>query len=317
MGTRINAWRIHTHGGPEVMSWESVQLSMPRAGEVTIRHTAIGINDIDLEQRIGAFEVDLPSGLGVEAVGIVEAVAEDVVSFARGDRVAYAGVTIGAYAEAANVTATRVVPLPAHIPDGIAGALLDGLVVSHLLALRPIGSGDRVLVTGAAGGQGVLLTQWARHLGAEVFATVGTVGQIDHARRNGARDVLMRPDQLATRLQRLTNGAGVTIAFDFDGGEPLRTHVAAIVPRSACVRCNEPVEHRTGDSRGLAFSRAELAHDATSVAHLHANAQRLFAAVTDGAVHVPVGESYPLRKAKEAHAYRETHSKRGLVLLVP
>jgi NADPH2:quinone reductase len=317
MGTRINAWRIHTHGGPEVMSWESVQLSMPRPGEVTIRHTAIGINDIDLEQRNGAFEVDLPSGLGVEAVGIVEAVAEDVAGFARGDRVAYAGVTIGAYSEAANVAATRVVPLPAHIPDGIAGALLDGLVVSYLLGLHPIRRGDRVLVTGAARGQGALFTQWARHLGAEVFAAVGTVGQIDPARRNGARDVLMRPDQLATRLQRLTNGLGVRIAFDFDGGEPLRTHLAAIVTRNACVRCNEPVEHRTGDANGLVFSRAELAHDATDELHLHANAERLFAAVTDGALQVPVGESYPLRKAKEAHADRETHSKPGLVLLVP
>ena len=317
MGTRINAWRIHTHGGPEVMSWESVQLSMPRSGEVTIRHTAIGINDIDLEQRNGSFEVDLPSGLGVEAVGIVEAVAEDVVGFARGDRVAYAGVTIGAYSEAANVAAARVVRLPDHIPDGIAGALLDGLVISHLLALHPIRRSDRLLVTGAAGGQGALLTQWARHLGAEVFATVGTVGHIDPVRRNGAREVLMRPDQLATRLQRLTNGAGVTIAFDFDGAEPLRSHLATIVPRSACVRCNEQVEHRIGDSNGLAFTRAELVRDATAEARLHTNAERLFAAVTSGAVLVPVGESYPLRKAKEAHADRETQSKPGLALLVP
>jgi NADPH2:quinone reductase len=115
----------------------------------------------------------------------------------------------------------------------------------------------------------------------------------------------------------LTNGAGVTIAFDFDGRDPLRTHLTAIVPRSACVRCNEPIEHRTGDSTGRAFTRAELARDATSEPALHANAERLFAAVTDGALRVPVSESYPLRKAKEAHADRETHSNPGLALLVP
>jgi NADPH2:quinone reductase len=209
------------------------------------------------------------------------------------------------------------VRVPDNIPDDIAGTLLDGLVVSHLLALRPIEAGARVLVTGAGRGPGAILTQWARHLGANVFAAVGSVAQIDRALRNGALEVLLRPDQLAARLQRLTRGAGVTVAFDFDGSDAMRSHLAGIVTRADCVRCNEPGEPRTRDPVSLAFSRAELCHEATAAQYLPANAQRLFAAVSSGSVRIPVDHSYPLRKANEAHAHRETHSAPGSTVLRP
>ena len=181
------AIRIHTAGGPEVLRWEDVSVGEPGAGELRLRHTAIGLNYIDTYHRSGLYPLAMPSGIGLEACGVVEAIGEEVSDFSVGDRVAYASPPIGAYAEARLMPADRVVKLPDSIDDNTAAAMmLQGMTVQYLLrSTYRVQPGDTVLFHAAAGGVGLIACQWLKHLGATVIGTVGSDAKAELARANG------------------------------------------------------------------------------------------------------------------------------------
>nr|MDJ0907423.1 quinone oxidoreductase [Woeseiaceae bacterium] len=216
---KTRAIRIHEYGGPEVLTWEDAEVPEPAAGEARIRHTAIGLNLIDTYHRTGLYPLDLPTGIGSEAAGVVEAVGDGVTDVAVGDRVAYTGMPIGSYAEHRNFAADRLVPIPDTISDEVAAAvLLKGLTTWYLLrrsyAVQP---GDPILLYAAAGGVGSLASQWAKQLGATVIGVVSTAEKAALAKSQGCDHVIMADDDIAARARELTDGEGVAAVYDSVG----------------------------------------------------------------------------------------------------
>src|SRR6201996_5874644 len=216
---RMKAIRIHQNGGPEALRYEDFDLPKPGAGQVRVRHTAIGVNFIDIYHRTGLYKLPLPAGIGSEAAGVVEETGEGVTTLKKGDRVAYAGAT-GAYADANNVAADRLVKLPKGISDEIAAAaLLKGMTVQYLLKRTyPVSSGQTILWHAAAGGVGLIAGQWAKHLGVAVIGTVGSEDKIALAKENGCTHVLnLSTEDWAKRVREITNGEGVPVVYDSIG----------------------------------------------------------------------------------------------------
>src|ERR1041385_7800422 len=213
----MKAIRFDNTGGPEVLELQDVDLPPPGPGQVRIRHNVIGVNFIDTYHRSGLYPIPLPSGLGLEAAGTVEALGADVTSLKIGDRVGYCTGPIGAYAEANNVPADRVVKLPDGVSDETAAAaLLKGMTAQYLLKRTfPVKRGDTILFHAAAGGVGLIACQWARHLGVTVIGTVGSEDKIDLAARNGCVHVLnTRKDDWVKRVREITDGKGVPVVYD-------------------------------------------------------------------------------------------------------
>lgn len=216
----MRAIRFAKTGGPEVLTLENIDLPAPKPGQVRIRHTAIGVNFIDTYHRSGLYPASLPSGLGLEAAGVVDALGEDATSLKVGDRVAYCSGPIGAYADANNVPADRVVKLPADISDDAAAAsLLKGLTVQYLLKHTfPVKAGQTIVFHSAAGGVGLIACQWANHLGCTVIGTVGHAEKIALAKANGCAHVLnTRSDDWVKQVRELTKGQGVPVVYDSIG----------------------------------------------------------------------------------------------------
>ena len=202
--------RIHETGGPDVMRWEDVTVGAPQAGQVRLRHTAVGLNYIDVYMRTGLYPIELPAVLGMEAAGVVEAVGPGVNNVAEGDRVAYP-MCQGAYAEQRVIAADKLVKLPDTVSERQAAAfMLKGLTAQYLLFRSyQVKAGDAILVYAAAGGVGMLLTQWARHLGAHVIGCVGSEQKADVARANGCQDVILyNHENIPERVRAITDGAG-------------------------------------------------------------------------------------------------------------
>src|SRR5581483_6288782 len=211
------AIRFHETGGPEVLRFEDIEVGGPAAGEAQIRHTAIGLNFIDVYDRTGLYPSPLPSGLGREAAGVVAAIGRKVKGIRVGDRVAYVLPKPGAAAEVGNVPVDRLVKIPAGVSDQQAAAImLKGLTAQYLLRRTyRVAKGDFILVHAAAGGVGLLLCQWAKFLGAKVIGVVGSQAKADIARRNGCRHVLISgQDDLAPRVREITRGEGVAVVYD-------------------------------------------------------------------------------------------------------
>jgi len=215
-----HAIRIHAHGGPEVLRWEAVAASEPGRGEVLIRQTAIGLNFIDVYERTGLYPGALPSGLGREGAGVVEAVGAKVRGLAVGDRVAYASNQPGAYAQERTLPADRVVKIPEGVSDRLAAAaMLKGLTAWFLLRrTHRVGRGEAVVVYAAAGGVGLILAQWARHLGATVIGVVGSDAKAAVALAHGCHEALvLGRDDLPGRVRSLTGGLGAHVVYDSVG----------------------------------------------------------------------------------------------------
>jgi NADPH2:quinone reductase len=227
------AIRIKAVGGPEVMAWEDVQLGSPAAGEVHVRHSAVGVNYIDIYHRTGAYPLLLPSGLGVEGAGLVVAVGEGVAGVKAGDRVAYAGGPPGAYAEERFVPAARVLKLPDSVTfDAAAGLTFKALTVEYLIRrCFSVKRGDTVLFHAAAGGVGSLACQWLRELGATIIGTVSGEAKAAYARTNGCQHTIdYKSEDVAKRVREITNGEGVAVVYDAIGRTPSRS------PCRACAR---------------------------------------------------------------------------------
>lgn len=322
----MKAIRFAQVGGPEVLKLEEVELAPPAPGQVRVRHSAVGVNFIDTYHRSGLYKLPLPSGLGSEAAGTVEALGDGVTGVKLGDRVAYAG-TLGAYAEANNVPADKLVKLPACIADDIAAAaLLKGMTAQYLLKRTyPVRTGETILFHAAAGGVGLIACQWARHLGVTVIGTVGSGEKIALARENGCAHVLnTRKDDWVARTREITGGEGVPVVYDSIGKDTWTGSLDCLAVRgmmvsfgnaSGAVPAFEPGMLSAKGS--LYLTRPTLFHYTRDAAELQATADDLFAVIASGAVKVDVHQRFKLSEARQAHEALHSRATTGATILIP
>ncbi len=323
----VHAIRMHETGGPEVLRWEEIELPPPGPGEVRVRHTAIGLNFIDTYRRSGLYPTPLPAIPGTEAAGVVEAVGEGVTELDVGDRVAYATGPTGAYAEARNVVADVLVKLPDTIGDRTAAAaLLKGMTAHYLLEIgRVKEQNPTILVHAAAGGVGLLLCQWAKHLGATVIGTTGSAEKAALARANGCDHVIVyRSEDVALRVHELTGGRKVDVVYDSVGRDTFQASLASLRPRGLMVSFGQssgdvpPFQPRLlAQSGSLFLTRPVLNDYVREPGELARRARELFEAIESGSVKVHVAQTYPLREAAQAHRDLEARKTTGSTLLVP
>ena len=321
------AIRIHSQGGPEVMRWESVPTPEPGPTEILIHHTAVGLNYIDVYFRAGLYKIPtMPAIIGMEGAGIVRAVGSDVTSVAIGDRVAYATGPIGAYTTDRVIAADRVVKLPDGIDEQTAAAMmLQGMTAQYLLRrTHRIQAGETIVVHAAAGGVGLMLCQWARHLGATVIGVVSTEAKATLARDHGADHVVIGHENLPAEVKRITGGAMVPVIYDSVGKDTWTTSLDSLAPLGLMVSYGNasgpvpPVEIGTLGAKGSLFlTRPSLATYTAKAVDLQASAADLFEVVLSGAVKIRVNQTFPLEHAKEAHEALEARRTTGSTVLIP
>lgn len=320
------AARIERTGGPEVIGWVDMDLPAPGPGQVRMRNTAVGLNFIDTYHRSGLYPVPLPSGLGGEAAGVVEAVGEGV-DFAVGDRVATFGPALGAYATEWNVRAESLFKLPDDISDETAAAaLLKGGTVEFLVErcarVRP---GMAVLVHAAAGGVGQIAVRWLKAIGAQVIATVGTEAKAALARDAGADHVLLsRTDDVAARVREITGGMGVDVVLDGVGKATWRASLASAKRRGLIVsfgNASGPVEGvnlgELARAGSLFVTRPTMFDYYVTPEERAAGSGRLFEMLRSGAVRADINQRFALEDAAEAHRALEAGETTGSTILVP
>jgi NADPH2:quinone reductase len=323
----VKAIRIEKTGGPEVMQYVDVTVGPPEKGEITVRHTAIGLNFIDTYHRSGLYAVPLPSGIGLEAAGIVEEVGEGVTSLRKGDRVAYGTGPIGAYSEMRNMPANRVLKIPGGIDDeSAAGMMLKGMTVRYLLrATYVVKPGETILLHAAAGGVGQIASQWAKAIGATVIGTVGSDDKIETARRHGCDYVInSRTEDVVKRVKEITGGAGVPVVYDGVGEATFMTSLDCLKPRGLLVSFGnasgpvKPFDLITLLIKGsLYVTRPTLMTYTASDEELRETAEDLFAMVKSGKVSIPVNQRYALKDAAQAHRDLESRRTTGTTVLLP
>ncbi len=320
-----HAIRIHQHGDADVLRWEPIEVGEPGAGEVRLRQTACGLNFIDVYQREGLYPVgDLPAVLGMEASGVVEAVGGGVVDLAVGDRVAYP-MCLGAYAEVRLIAADKLVKLPESVSEQQAAAIMLKGLTAHYLLFRsyPVQPGDAILVYAAAGGVGLLLSQWAKHLGARVIGCVGSEEKAELARANGCDEVIMyRSENIPQRVRELTDGEGVAAAYDSVGKATFMDSLDSLRPFGVMVsygNASGPVEPFSpailAPKGSLYVTRPTLATHIATRELLDEGANRLLGAVTDGLLHVQINQQYPLAETAQAHRDLEARKTTGSTVL--
>jgi NADPH2:quinone reductase len=319
--------RFHEHGGPEVLRVEDLEPGRPGAGEAQVRHTAIGLNYIDVYDRTGLYPGELPSGVGREAAGVITALGRNVSGLRVGARVAYVDSRPGAYCEVRNVPVERLVKVPRDLADEQAAAImLKGLTARALLRRTyRVQRGDTLLVHAAAGGVGVMLTQWAKALGATVIGVVGSEAKAQLARRHGCRHVLIRGrDELVQSVRKLTRGAGVAVVYDSVGRDTFMASLDCLRPLGMMVSYGNasgpppaisPLELSKRGS--LYLTRPTLFSYIARRADLDAAARELFSAVRNGVVRVRIGQRYRLTDAAAAHRDLEARRTTGSTVLIP
>jgi NADPH2:quinone reductase len=322
----MKAIRIHQAGGPEVMVLEDLELGPPGPGEARVRHTVVGVNFIDTYHRSGLYKLPLPSGLGTEAAGVVEAVGEGVTGLAPGDRVAYAG-PIGAYAQGANVRADRLVAIPAGVSDETAAAaLLKGMTVQYLLRRTfRVAPGQTILFHAAAGGVGLIAGQWAKSLGATVIGTVGDDAKIPLARASGYDHVLnTRTDDWVARVREITGGAGVPVVYDSIGKDTWEGSLGCLAVRGLMVSFGNasgpapPFDPGVLAAKGsLYLTRPTLASYTRDAEELSATTRDLFDVIGAGVVKITVNQRFPLSEARAAHEALQGRGTTGATVLIP
>jgi NADPH2:quinone reductase len=325
---KTKAIRMEQFGGPEVMHLTNVELPEPGPGEVRLKHTAIGLNFIDTYYRTGLYPTPLPSGMGSEAAGVIEAVGTGVEDLGVGTRVVYTGRTpMDAYSERRNIHADILVPVPQGISDEEAASVfLKGLTAWYLLRRSyRLKAGDPVLLYAAAGGVGSLATQWAYHLGATVIGVVGNEKKAEQARSLGCHHVIISGrDDIARRARELTSGEGVAAVYDSVGRETFFSSLDALRPHGVMVsfgNSSGPVEPfsplELSKRHSLYVTRPVLYDFIDTREHLLAAAGELFALVKDSAVKIHVNQRYALAEAAQAHRDLEARKTTGSTVLIP
>jgi len=324
---KIKAIRIEKQGGPEVMKLEEIELPEPGAGQVTIRHGAIGLNYIDTYHRSGLYPVKLPSGLGLEAAGTVEAVGAGVENIKPGDRVAYGMGPLGAYAEANNVPAATVVKLTDEIADETGAAMmLKGLTAHYLLhSTYPVRRGDTILYHAAAGGVGLIVGQWAKHLGATVIGTVGSQAKAELAKAHGYDHVINYSEEnVVERVKEITGGKMLPVVYDGVGRDTFETSLDCLAPRGLLAsfgNASGPVEKfdlALLNAKGSLFiTRPSMIHYLLTPEEIAWRSGDLVDVVSKGIVKIEVNQRYKLADAVQAHKDLESRKTTGSTVLIP
>ena len=323
----MKAIRIAETGGPEVMKLVDVEVGPPGPGQVRVRQTAIGLNYIDTYHRSGLYPLQFPSGLGLEAAGVVEEVGEGVTSLKPGDRIAYGTGPIGAYADIRNLPANRLVKLPAAISDETAaGMMLKGMTARYLLrATYVVKPGDTILLHAAAGGVGLIMSQWAKALGATVIGTVGSDAKAAIARAHGCDHVInYSTEDTVKRVRELTGGKGVPVVYDGVGKDTLMISLDCLSPRGLLVSFGNasgavpPLDLLLLSAKGsLYVTRPTLNTYTASDADLQQTAQDLVDVVASGKVKIPVNQRHALADVVQAHRDLESRRTTGTTVLLP
>ena len=321
------AIRIHQTGGPEVLRWEEVAVGDPALGEARVRHEAVGLNYIDTYHRNGLYPLPLPSGLGSEAAGIVEAVGAGVTAVEVGDRVAYAGGPLGAYSEVRCLPADRLLKLPEAIDCRTGAAMmLQGLTAAYLLRRTyPVQAGDRVLIHAAAGGVGLIACQWAKALGATVIGTVSTEAKAEVALAHGCDHIVYYTrEDVARRVREITGGEGVAVVYDGVGKDTFMGSLDSLRVFGIMVSFGNasgavpPFDPLLLAQKGsLFFTRPTLGHYSAKRDDLLSLGTELFAVVASGKVRVEVNQTYALADAASAHRDLEARRTTGSTILLP
>ena len=321
------AIRIHETGGPEVLKYEDVEVGAPGPGEVRLRQTAVGLNFIDVYHRSGLYPVkDLPAVIGMEAAGVIEEAGPDVGGLKVGDRVAYT-MGLGAYAQERVMGIGRLVPLPDTIDDRQAAAMMLQGTTAHYLIHRPykVQKGDTIVVHAAAGGVGLILCQWAKHLGATVIGCVGSEEKAALAKANGCdHPILYRDENVPERVRKLTNGDGVQVVYDGVGKETFNDSLDCLRPFGLMVsfgNASGPLEPLNpailGPKGSLYLTRTTLATHTATRELLMDGANALFDVVTKGHVKIAINQTYPLHETAQAHRDLEARKTTGSTVLIP
>ncbi len=312
-------------GGPEVLEAVELPIPSPAAGQILVRHQAVGLNYIDTYHRSGLYPLKMPTVIGLEAAGIVEAIGDGVTRFQIGDRVAYNG-TMGAYAEAAVVPAERAV----KVPDGVsletaAAVLLKGMTAEFLVRrcfhVKP---GDLVLIHAAAGGVGQILVQWCKALGASVIATAGSAAKLDTARALGADHLIdYSHEDVAAKVGEITGGKGVAVVYDGVGKDTWDASLKSLARRGVLVTFGNasgpvpPFAPLELGAKSAFVTRPRLFDYINTTEELDESAEALFAVLASGAVKIDIGQTFPLADARAAHEALEGRQTTGATLLIP
>lgn len=319
------AIRFHQTGGSDVLQYEDITLAPPAAGEVRLRHTAIGVNFIDTYHRSGLYAVPLPSGLGKEVAGVVEALGDGVTGLKVGDRVATASAPLGTYAQASNIAAKELVKIPDGVSDDVAAAaMLKGLTAWYLLReTYKVQKGETIVVHSAAGGVGLILCQWAKSLGATVIGTVGSEAKVAIARDAGAEHVLVLGEGWEKKVRAIVP-AGVPVVYDSVGKDTFDASLNCLKPRGLMVSFGNssgavaPFSPGVLAAKGSLFlTRPTLFHYIATRPELEAAAAELFGVMQSGAVKIAVNQRFPLADAKAAHDALEGRKTTGATILIP
>ena len=323
-----NVIRIYETGGPDVLRWEEDDPGQPGAGEALVQHEAVGLNFIDVYHRTGTYPLpSLPAIPGMEGAGTVEAVGEGVTEVAAGDRVAYAGLPPGAYAEARLIPAHRLVKVPDAISSQQAAAMmLQGMTARYLLrGCYDVKAGDTILIHAAAGGVGLIVCQWAHHLGATVIGTVGSEAKAELARAHGCdHAILYNEEDFAERTREITGGKGVDVVYDSVGQATFMKSLDCLRPMGVMASFGQSSGLVPAFDPGLLSAKGSLfltrptlmTYTAERDALL-AHARDLFEVVQSGAVKIEIRQTYPLSEAAQAHQDLEARKTTGSTILLP
>ena len=324
---RTHAIRFAKTGGPEVLNWEEVEVGEPGPGQVLLRQTAVGLNYIDTYHRSGLYKIELPSGLGTEGAGVVEKVGPNVTDIKVGDRVAYASGGLGAYSQHRLAPADRMVKLPANISDQQAAAMmLQGMTVEYLIRRTfTVKAGMTVLLHAAAGGVGLIASQWLKHLGATVIGTASTPEKLALAQKNGCAHVInYTKEDVAKRVREITGGKGVPVVYDGVGKDTFQSSLDSLAIRGMFVSFGNasgavpPFEPILLSAKGsLYFTRPTLFNYTITREELLESANALFDVVGSGAVKIAVNQTYPLKDAAQAHRDLQARKTTGSTVFIP
>ncbi len=323
----MKAIRFAKTGGPEVLSYENINLPAPGDGQVRVRHTAIGVNFIDTYHRSGLYPLPLPSGLGMEAAGVVDALGPNVTTLKVGDRVGYCAGVVGSYSEAVNAPAARLIKLPANISDEVAAAsMLKGMTVQYLLKRTyPVQAGQTILFHAAAGGVGLIAGQWARHLGVTAIGALGSSDKTALAKENGYAHIInTREADWPKKVRELSGGAGVPVVYDSVGKDTFMGSLDCLSVRglmvsfgnaSGAVPAFEPGILSAKGS--LYLTRPTLMHYTMTTKDLQETADDLFAVIGSGAVKIAIHQRFKLADARKAHEALHSRATTGATILTP
>jgi len=323
-----HAIRFHKAGGPEVLQLEEVAVGKPGPGQARLRHEAVGLNFADTYFRSGLYPVPLPNGMGVEASGVVEAVGDGVTNVVPGDRVTYTGFlnTLGAYSTERIIPAAPLIKLPAEISCETAAAMtMRGLTSAYLMRrVWPLRTGDVVLLHAAAGGVGLIVSQWAKVLGLRVIGTVSTEAKAETARKHGCDHVILYSrEDVAKRVRELTDGAGVAVVYDSVGKDTFAASLDSLRRRGllVCVGTASgpvpPIDATQLAVKGSVYiTRPALADYIADPLEKNALARELFDHVAAGRIRIEINQRYELRDAAQAHRDLESRKTTGSSVFV-